>query len=238
MPQVARARWMAVYAELRRRISHLELEPGAKLTEAEVAEEFGVSASPARDALGRLAQEGLVVIEANRGYRVASLTVGDIGDICDLRFSLEVGVARLAMDRTKPEDIVELRELSRLSGEEGLPPEELIRRNQAFHLAIAERVGGRRVAAAVQRVMEDSTRFFHLGLSALTEADMRVAHDRLLDAIEAHDMEAAIAICRSEAFGTSERVLKLLMRSPGRTEAGFLATTREASGSLSTRGAS
>jgi DNA-binding GntR family transcriptional regulator len=218
---------MAVYGELRRRITTLELEPGAKLREAEVAEEFGVSASPARDALGRLAQEGLVVVDPSRGYHVASLTVGDIGDICDLRFALEVGIVRLAMDRAKPDALKQLRELSRRTGEEGLPPDELIRRNQAFHVAIAELAGGRRVASALQRVMEDSTRFFRLGLEALTEADMQVSHDGLLDAIEAHDLDRAVVVCRQEAFGTSERVLKLLMHSGARVEADLVATTRD-----------
>jgi len=211
------ARWTFVYENLRNRILTLELAPGASLTEGFVAKELEVSPTPVRDALGRLCQDGLVEVVNGRGYRVAALTVADIGEICDLRFVVESGGLRLACERDDADGIAELRELSRLTGDQSVSPRELISRNQDFHVAIARIAGGRRTAEALERVMADSTRIFHLGLANFSSVGMQPTHDALVDAIEARDLERAVELCREECLGTSERVLARMLRSRGTT---------------------
>lgn len=109
----------------------------------------------------------------------------------------------------------ELRALSRLTGDASVGPRELIRRNQDFHVPIARLAAGRRVAEALERVMDDSTRIFHLGLASFSSHGMQPTHDALVDAIEAKDYERAVELCREECFGTNERVLAQLLRSRG-----------------------
>ena len=70
-----------VYFELRRRIMSGELVPGTQLSPPDLAERYGVSRTPVRDALHALAQEGLVVVEPRRGYFVSRITVRDVEDI-------------------------------------------------------------------------------------------------------------------------------------------------------------
>lgn len=215
MARTAAARWAFVYDNLRSRILTLELAPGASLTESLVAKDLDVSPTPVRDALGRLCQDGLVEVVNGRGYRVAPLTVSDIAEICDLRFVVESGALRLACERVDGPGLEELRRLSELTGDASVGPRELIRRNQDFHVAIARLAGGRRVAEALERVMDDSTRIFHLGLATFSEVGMKPTHDAMVDAIEAKDYERAVELCREECFGTNERVLAQLLRHGG-----------------------
>ncbi|MFB8025641.1 MULTISPECIES: GntR family transcriptional regulator [unclassified Streptomyces] len=72
--------------------------PGARLRERELAEALGVSRVPVREALMRLAAEGLVVLEPRRGARVRRLTLRDVDELFDLRLSLEVFAARRAAE--------------------------------------------------------------------------------------------------------------------------------------------
>lgn len=216
MAKTAGARWTLVYDNLRSRIITLDLGPGATLTESLVAKELGVSPTPVRDALGRLCQDGLVEVVVGRGYRVAPLTASDIAEICDLRFVVETGAMRLACERViEADQLAVFRELSRLTGDTSVGAPELILRNQNFHIAIARAAGGRRVADALERVMADSTRIFHLGLASFSSHGMQPTHDAIVDAIETKDYSTAVELCREECFGTSERVLAQLFRTRG-----------------------
>jgi len=215
MARTVAARWTFVYDTLRSRILTLDLAPGTTLTEALVASELDMSATPVRDALGRLCQDGLVEVVNGRGYRVASLTVSDIAEICDLRFIVESGGLRLACERAEPSDIENLRELSRLTGDSTVDARELIQRNQNFHVAIARIAGGRRAAEALERVMDESARIFHLGLATFSSHGMQPTHDAIVDAIATKDYDRAVDLCREECFGTNERVLAQLIRTRG-----------------------
>ncbi|MCW2529257.1 MAG: transcriptional regulator [Pseudonocardiales bacterium] len=216
MSTTGSARWHHVYSSLRDRILTLELTPGTRLTESELAKEFSLSPTPVRDALGRLSQDGLIVATSGRGYAVAPLSVADIADICDLRYVIESGAIRLACERATPEGIDELRRLSALTGEATASQLELIQRNQDFHVGIARLTGRRRVAEALERVMADSTRIFHLGLATFAAQGMQPTHDALVDAIAADRVDDALEICRVEAYGTADRVLAQILGGPAR----------------------
>ncbi|WWQ69224.1 GntR family transcriptional regulator [Streptomyces sp. Q6] len=73
-------------------------EPDSRLRERDLAEALGVSRVPVREALLRLATEGLVVLEPRRGARVRRLTLRDVEELFDLRLSLEVFAARRAAE--------------------------------------------------------------------------------------------------------------------------------------------
>lgn len=85
--------------ELRRRIRRGELVGGQRLIEADWTRELGVSRGPVREALGRLASEGLVVIEAKRGAVVRRLLAKDIEDLYEARAAIEGQAAAAAARR-------------------------------------------------------------------------------------------------------------------------------------------
>jgi len=187
-----------------------------------LAKEYATSPTPVRDALGRLRQEGLVTRGPGRGYRVAPLTLADVRELAELRYILESGVVRLAIQRATVEDIRQLRELSRLEDGKNLSGPELIQRNRTFHIALAKLARNVRTTAALGRVLDDSERLFHIGIRALPSDQMEKSHLSLVEAIEQGDFDTAVRICEHEAFDTSERVLQLLLREPWGTQGQLL----------------
>jgi DNA-binding GntR family transcriptional regulator len=104
MPSSGTTAVAALTATLRDRILDGDLEPGTRLIERELVETHDVSRVTARSALQRLAAEGLVVLEAHRGGRVASLGAEQLHDLFALRTALEVEAARIALTE-RPDEL-------------------------------------------------------------------------------------------------------------------------------------
>ena len=105
-----------VLSQLRELILAAELAPGSRLGEVELAERLGVSRTPVREALTRLAAEGLVEIVANRGARVATWTVAELEGVFDLRASLEPQLTGFAVPRAAEADVADLDALRATDG--------------------------------------------------------------------------------------------------------------------------
>jgi DNA-binding GntR family transcriptional regulator len=115
-----------------------ELAPGSRLGEVELAERLGVSRTPVREALSRLAAEGLVEVVANRGARVATWTVAELEGVFDLRASLEPQLTGFAVPNAAAADVAELDDLAHRMVEVGSPGprqdlDALVPLNRAFH---------------------------------------------------------------------------------------------------------
>ena len=125
--------------ELRERIVRLYYRPGDPLNEKKLAEEFGVSRTPIREALIRLSAENLVTIIPNSGARVSDINLVDFQQLIGLRLILERGVARLATQNTTVEEIralERLRDRHRLLGDEDVS--ELMEIDREFHKIIRQ----------------------------------------------------------------------------------------------------
>lgn len=96
---------LSAYHQIRTAIVEGRYEPGARLVEQRIAEEFDLSRTPVREALRSLEAEGLVVIEPNRGATVRTLHVDEIVDLYALRSRLEGYAAELAAERHTDEDL-------------------------------------------------------------------------------------------------------------------------------------
>ncbi|MBC7291167.1 MAG: GntR family transcriptional regulator, partial [Actinotalea sp.] len=92
-----------VYQALREEIVAWHLPPGTELAEVEQAARWGVSRTPLREALGRLAAEGLAVVGRGRTLVVSQLDADDVVHLFELREALETQAARLAAQRARPE---------------------------------------------------------------------------------------------------------------------------------------
>jgi DNA-binding GntR family transcriptional regulator len=91
-----------VYDYVWKRIISMEYRPGDFITDSQVANELKISRTPAREAFQRLENEGFLIPEARRGWRIYSLTIKDIEDIFDLKCEIEGLVARkAALDRSE-----------------------------------------------------------------------------------------------------------------------------------------
>jgi DNA-binding GntR family transcriptional regulator len=96
------------YERIRSFILSGEVSPATKLGQVELAERFGISRTPVREALRRLAGEGLVEPLSNRGFRVADLGLDAVLRRLEVRAMLEPGIATLAAERRGERDIERL----------------------------------------------------------------------------------------------------------------------------------
>lgn len=93
------------YGRIRDLILSGEIPPGSRLAQVELAERFGISRTPVREALRRLAGEGLAEGYSNRGFRVVDLGLEEVMRRLEVRAILEPGIARLAAERRTEEDL-------------------------------------------------------------------------------------------------------------------------------------
>lgn len=101
----------SVYETLRRSVLDGRLKPGSRLVERDLARSLDVSQVPVREALQRLATEGLVDLEPRRGAFVHAHTTAEIVELFELREIIESGAARLAASRRSPEQLAEIRQI-------------------------------------------------------------------------------------------------------------------------------
>lgn len=132
---MARTSAVRTHAAVRELILGGELTAGTRLGETELAERLGVSRTPVREALGRLAAEGLVELVPNRGARVASWSVAELEGVFELRATLEPRLTALAVPRASTADVEELDRLARAMVEAGAGQDldALVPLNRAFH---------------------------------------------------------------------------------------------------------
>src|SRR5436190_7431820 len=104
--------WERVHAHLRAEILANRLTAGSELQETALAAELGVSRGPVREAIGRLATEGLVVVRPRRGAVVRGLSKDDFLEAYQVREALEAMAARLATGRLEEDELARLGQLT------------------------------------------------------------------------------------------------------------------------------
>ena len=98
----------SIYEDLRDRIISGRIVPGARLTVIQIANDYDTSQAPVREALTRLGQDGLVVVEPYRGFKVVTLSPGDIEDILKLRIATDNVALSRAIKRITDDEITQL----------------------------------------------------------------------------------------------------------------------------------
>lgn len=101
-----------VYGVLRDRILAGQIAPGEFVREQEVSDAVGVSRTPVREALGRLASEGFLERIAHRGFRVPEESIADLLELYPILAALEVLAGSESFPRLDADDLVELREIN------------------------------------------------------------------------------------------------------------------------------
>jgi DNA-binding GntR family transcriptional regulator len=147
----------SVYARLRDLILSNVLRSGQKLVDRDLAEQLGVSRTPVREALGRLAMMGLVEARSRRGYYVRQYSADEVIDLYEFRKILEVNAARLAAEKLRPEHV---REFDRILGDMENMGSSTSNRAQAveldleIHLLIAKASGNDELFKAIKNLMD------------------------------------------------------------------------------------
>lgn len=210
-------------AALRRAILATRLAPGTTVSEAEAATLTGLGKAPVRAALARLADEGLVQPMARRGWLIAPVTVRDIHEVFGLRALLEPEAARLAAGRVDEAALQRLDAVCRCGYDVADPESALafLEANTAFHVAIADLAGNRRLARTLARLLDEAARLLVLGLSARDRTgEMRAEHGALIAALVAGDGARAAEAVAAEIETSRAMVLEALLRPDATTRVG------------------
>ena len=187
---------------LRQRIVEGTLRPGDRLVTATLAEEFGVSRMPVRDALKLLEKDGLAEGRPMYGHRVVRPSGEAITGLMHLRQALECKAASLCAARATAGQIARLAELARQADEDtSTSPRPPAAVEIAFHMRIAEVAGFAEITKALTRVLTLTSTFFTPRV--WIEGD--VPHEEIVRAIAARDpAKAEQAMYRHVNFAMRE----------------------------------
>jgi DNA-binding GntR family transcriptional regulator len=202
-----------IYAELRRSIIMGHRLPGQKINIREIAQVYGSSITPIREALQMLEQEGLVTIRPHSGYLVTRLTLRQLRDLIELREILELASVERAAARITSEQLHELQAV--YTGYTGDDDESYTRytaENRRFHTLIARATGNQELADALGHLHDRLARFMVLRRTGQT---MQYSHQRIVDALRAHDPSAARQAMLDELVDTREIVLNRVIQEQG-----------------------
>jgi DNA-binding GntR family transcriptional regulator len=206
-----RLRSEEVYSVLREEITDGVLTPGAALVEDDIARRLGVSRTPVRESIQRLAADGLVVSRRRR-WVVHLYTAEEIAEIYEVRAGLESHAARLATARATEEQLAEI-----AAQREQMTDVTLrlfpgrAKANDAFHDLISGAAGSARMLRAIR-----DHRLFHFNrrIAAVYDQDDLILssrqHGQLIDALLARDAEAAARVAREHVEFSLELVLRKL----------------------------
>jgi DNA-binding GntR family transcriptional regulator len=161
LPLTPRALYEEVAELLRQRIFKRELEPGSWIDELRLAEEYGISRTPLREALKVLAAEGLVTMKVRRGAYVTEVSDKDLADVYHLLSLLESDAAAVVAKRATDAELAELdalhAELEAAAKPGQIDREHFFAINERFHmrlLAIADNRWRDQVVADLRKVMK------------------------------------------------------------------------------------
>jgi DNA-binding GntR family transcriptional regulator len=184
-----------VFRELRDEIVSMRRKPGEAIAEKQIAESYGVSRTPVREAVLRLADDGLVEVFPQSGTYVSRIPLYRLPEAIVIRKTLEEGTVRHAASRASAADIralranLELQERMRVSGDH----EGFHQSDEAFHALLAEISGYPGFWTVIQQVKVQVDRCRRLTLPEPGRLLKVIAeHTAVVEAIAAHDPERAV----------------------------------------------
>jgi DNA-binding GntR family transcriptional regulator len=188
-------------------------EPGARIQEQEVADQFEVSRGPVREALRILERDGLVQIHARRGAQVTQLNVGEVNDLFELRISLLGLAARLAAERRDPEFMARMRAgVERIS--EVAKHDDADAYTSAVYrqnLLLADGSGNRFLRNMIFSLAHQTLRYSRLGLSTSKRRAQSLRNWRLLlSAIQGNEPRVAQEAAEKLVRDSRDTAVKML----------------------------
>lgn len=166
------------------------LEPGSRLRQDHIAEEFGASHVPVREAFRRLEAQGLVVSEPRRGVRVAAFDIAEVREVAEMRAALEVLALRHAMPRLTPA-ILDAAEEAIRQGAQSRDVQTWEEANRTFHRLILAPCAMPRLLASIDDLHAASARFLFATWRSDWEAPTDKDHRAILLALRQGRIEAA-----------------------------------------------
>ena len=205
--------WERVYDHLRDEIMGDRLPPGTELSEVALSKELAVSRGPIREAMGRLAAEGLVTVRPRRGAEVRAITPAELIDSYQVREALEVLAVRLAVHRISDAELAGLDELvdqMARHAKDGAVAE-FFAASVTFHERLCELSGNQKLVQVYHRLAGEIGRFQARTLALRGNLDGSVTeHRAVLAAIRLRDEDKAAALIAAHIRVPAQRLHELV----------------------------
>ncbi len=206
-----------VYAQLREDILRLTLTPGEALDETTISKTFGLSRSPVREAMVRLASEGLVKTLPNKNTIVSPLNIAEFASYSDALDLVQRITTRLAARlRTAAQlDEIKTRQQAFRRTMEKRDALAMIASNREFHVAISDASQNRYLSDFNSRLLDEGRRFLRLYYQSFDDVlpeEFSREHDEIIAAIEDREEDLAEYLAHRHAEQIRARFLNHLLR--------------------------
>lgn len=207
------------FLAIRQRILRGDVRPGEKLKIEVLEREHGLSSSPLREALNRLAAEKLVVADNNRGFRAASISVDEMRDITEFRFVIEPEAFRLSIARGTDEwegnVVAAFHRLERvrdhLKKEKITLSDEWTDRHKQFHMALVSAAPSYRLLSTCALLFDQAERYRRFSfINRKQPRNTDAEHQQLMDAAVSRKGDLGVALLREHIANTAKNVIELL----------------------------
>jgi DNA-binding GntR family transcriptional regulator len=220
MPPKRRLLMQQAYDEIKRRIVTLELRPGQRIDDVELATQLALSRTPIREAIFLLGSEGLIDVNSDIGIIVRPVGLTDISHLIEMQFVVAKTVARLAATRMRPDQLNELR-LAAAAVEAAIErrdPLAITSTNATFHRVEAASVDNSRLEGVARTLEDERQRLAYVCFGGTREwgrldehfKKVIVQHASLVKAYEAHDPVAAEVVAVEHVRLFRNRILQYL----------------------------
>ena len=202
-----------VYRSLKRDIITLSHRPGAALAEQALADTYGTSRVPVREACRRLQQEGLLTAIPYKGYFVSPISPKEISDSFELRTAIETRAVVLAVTRATDEELDRLTELAAIeyTFSDWVSYVDFLDKNLGFHLEVASLSRNDRLFSVLHNLLVSMQRYFFLGLDLGDfGAEMRDEHELLVSHMRSRDVGAAASCAEEQINSSYERIRRAI----------------------------
>lgn len=211
-----------VYDQLRDEILDLVLLPGSPIDEVQLAERFGMSRTPIREALVRLAGEGLVETLPNRSTMVANIDFLNLHTFFDAMTLMYRVTTRLAATYHRPADLKMIRKhqarfAAAVAAQDALG---MIASNRDFHAAIADAGRNPYYASLFLRILDEGRRLLRLYYQSFNDRlppEIVQEHEDIIDAITARDTELCDRLAKTHADQIIRQIQQFLARDERQT---------------------
>ncbi len=204
-----------VLASVRKAILSGVLGPGARLRQEELADVFGTSRIPVREALRALEYEGLVTSEPHRGFTVTALDADDVEEVYDLRILLESEAVRLALPLLTDDDLEELEELFRVMQDTDQRPDDQLAARERFYVRLYSVTGRPRLVGLILRLRAEVARV----LRWATIQHSSSIHEHFFEAVRVGDADRAVAHLPGHSRGVAILIRRYITQAAARERA-------------------
>lgn len=190
------------------------LKAGQRVSEPELAERYGISRTPVREAFRQLAAEGFLQLTPRKGVRIAYLTEKDVTEFYELKSVLEGYAARVAAEKIQEKDLQKMEQLneqiSKLHEHGDL--KKIAKVHNDFHSIFLEASGNDQLQSTVSQLASRFQRFTILLALAGKNPEAVTQHREIIDAFRKRDAERAEQLVKANAFLGKELMIKEVLQ--------------------------